>query len=109
MLVRHLCIEFWHDYIEPEYKEKARLCYMDTDSFVVYIKTEDFYKGIAGDVEIWFDTSNYDEKDERPLPIGKNKKVISMFKDELSGKIMIEFCALRAKAYAYRLNDDTEM
>ena len=109
MLVRHLCIEFWHDYIKPEYKEKARLCYMDTDSFVVYIKTEDFYKGIAGDVEIWFDTSNYVEKDERPLPIGKNKKVISMFKDELSGKIMIEFCALRAKAYAYRLNDDTEM
>ena len=109
MLVRHLCIEFWHDYIKPEYKEKARLCYMDTVSFVVYIKTEDFYKGIAGDVEIWFDTSNYDEKDERPLPIGKNKKVISMFKDELSGKIMIEFCALRAKAYAYRLNDDTEM
>ena len=73
------------------------------------ILKQDFYKGIAGDVEIWFDTSNYDEKDERPLPIGKNKKVISMFKDELSGKIMIEFCALRAKAYAYRLNDDTEM
>ena len=56
-----------------------------------------------------FDTSNYDKKDNRPLPIGKNKKVIGLFKDELGGKIMTEFCALRAKAYAYKLDDDTEM
>ena len=104
-----LMYEFWYDYIKPKYKEKARLCYMDTDSFVIYIKTEDFYKDIANDVERWFDTSNYDEKDERPLPVGKNKKVIGLFKEELGGKIIIEFCALRAKAYAYRLDDDTEM
>ena len=70
-------------------------------SFVIYIKTEDCYKDIANDVERWFDTSNYDEKDERPLPIGKNKKVIGLFKDELDEKIMTEFCALRGKAYAY--------
>ena len=75
-------------------------CYMDTDSFVMHIKTEDFYKDIADDVERWFDTSNYNGKDERPLPIGKNKKVIGLFKDELGGKIIKEFCALRAKAYA---------
>ena len=66
--------EFWNDYIKPKYEDKARLCYMDTDSFVMYIKTEDFYKDIAGDVERWFDTSNYDEKDKRPLPIGKNNR-----------------------------------
>ena len=76
--------------------------------FVMYFKTEDFYKDIASDVERWFDTSNYDEKDERPLPTGKNKKVIGLFKDELGGKIMTEFCALRVKAYAYKLDDDTE-
>ena len=81
---------------------------MDTDSFVIYIKTEDFYKDIAGDVERWFDTSNYDKKDKRPLPVGKNKKIIALFKDELGGKIMRDFCALRAEAYAYRLDDDTE-
>ena len=81
---------------------------MDTDSFVTHVKTEDFYKDIASDVERWFDTSNYDEKDERPLPIGKNKKVIGFFKDELGAKIIIEFCALRAKAYAYKLDDETE-
>ena len=104
-----LMYEFWYDYIKPKYGDKARLCYMDTDSFVMNIKTEDFYKDIASDVERWFDTSNYDKKDKRPLPIGKNKKVIGMFKDELGGKIMTEFCALRAKAYAYKLDDDTEM
>ena len=77
---------------------------MDTDSFVMYIKTEDFYNNIASDVERWFDTSNYDEKDKRPLPIGKNKKVIGLFKDELGGKIMTEFCALRAKAYSFLID-----
>ena len=77
--------------------------------FVMHIKTEDFYKDITGDVERWFDTSNYDKKNKITLPIGKNKKVIGMFKDELGGKIMTEFCALRAKAYAYKLDDDTEM
>ena len=56
----------------------------------------------------WFDTSNYDKKDERPLPIGKNKKVLGLYKDELGGKIMTEFCALRAKAYAYLLEDGSE-
>ena len=77
---------------------------MDTDSFLIYIKTEDFYKDIASNVERWFDTSSYNEKDERPLLIGKNKKVIGLFKDELGRKIMTEFVALRAKAYAYLMN-----
>ena len=109
VISKTLMYEFWYDYIKPKYEDKARLCYMDTDSFVMHIKTEDFYKDIAGDVERWFDTSNYDEKDKRPLPIGKNKKVIGLFKDELGGKIMTEFCALRAKAYAYKLDDDSEL
>ena len=74
----------------------------------LYIKTDDFYKDIANDVERWFDTSNYDKKDNRPLPIGKNKKVIGLFKDELGGKIVTEFCALKAKAYTCKLHDDTE-
>ena len=104
-----LMYEYWYDYIKPKYGDKTRLCYMDTESFVMHIKTEDFHKDIAGDVERWFDTSNYNEMDKRPLPIGKNKKVIGVFKDELGRKIMIEFCVLRVKAYAYRLNDDTEI
>ena len=77
-------------------------------SFVIHIKTEDFYEDIANDVEKWFDTSNYDENDKRPLPIGKNKKVVCLFKDELGGRIMKELVGLRAKIYAYLLDDDTE-
>ena len=107
-LSKTLMYEFRYDYIKPKYGDKARLCYMGTDSFVINIKTKDFYKDIASDVERWFDTSNYDRKDNRPLPIGKNKKVIGLFKDELGGKIVTEFCALRAKAHAYKLDDDTE-
>ena len=63
-----------YDYIKPKYQDKAKLCYMDTDRFVIHIKTEDFYKDIANDVKKWFDTSNYDKGDKRPLPTGKNKK-----------------------------------
>ena len=100
-----LMYQFWYDYIKPKYGDKARLCYMDTDSFIMHIKTDDFCKDIANDVEKWFDTSHYDEKDKRSLPIGKNKKVISKFKDELVGKIMTEFCALRAKAYSLLIDD----
>ena len=56
--------EFWYDYIKPKYGDKAKLCYMDNDSFVIYIEGEDFHKNIAGDVERWFDASNYDENDK---------------------------------------------
>ena len=59
-------------------------------------------------MEKWFDTSSYDEDDKRPLPIGKNKKVIGFFKDELSGRIMIEFVGPRSKTYAHLMDDDTE-
>ena len=84
----------------------AKLCYMDTDSFGIHIKTEDFYKDIANDVEKWFDTSNYDSN--RLLPTGKNKKVIDLFKDELRGQIIIEFVGLRAKTYSYLRHDHSE-
>ena len=103
-----LMYEFWYDYIKPKYGDRAKLCYTDTDSFVINIITEDFFEDISNDVESWYDTSNYDENDKRPLPIGKNKKVIGLFKDELGGKIMKEFCALRAKTYTYLMDDDSE-
>ena len=82
---------------------------MDTDSFVINIFIEDFFEDINNDVERWFNTSNYDENDKRPLPIGKNKKVIGLFKDELGGRIMKEFCALRAKTYSYLMDDNSEV
>ena len=103
-----LMYEFWYDYIKPKYGNKARLCYRDTDSLIIYVETDDFYKDIASDVDNWFDTSIYNKNDNRPLEIGKNKKVIGKFEDGPGGKIMTEFCALIAKAYAYKLDDDTE-
>ena len=99
--------EFWYDYVKIKYQEKARLCYMDTDSFVVNIKTKDFYKDISQDVNKRFDTSNYTF--DRPLPAGINKKVIGLMKDELGGDIITEFVALRPKAYSYITNDFIEM
>ena len=89
--------EFWYDYIRPKYGDRAKLCYTDTDSFVIHIITEDFFEDISGDAERWFDTSNYVENDKRPLPIGKNKRVPDLFKDELGGKIIAEVVALRPK------------
>ena len=76
---------------------------MDTDSLVYDIKTEDFFKDIAEDVETRFDTSGY--KPDRLLPIRKNKKVIGLMKDELGGKIMKEFISLRLKMYSYRVEE----
>ena len=81
---------------------------MDADSFFLNIFTEDFFEDTNNDVERWFDTSYYDENDKRPLQIGVNEKVIGIFKDELGGKIKKEFCALRAKTYAYLMDDDIE-
>ena len=92
-----LMYKFWYDYIILKYEDRAKLCYTDTDSFIIHIITEDFFEDISNDVESWYDTSNYDENDKRPLPIGKNKKVIGLFKDELGGRIMKEFCAVREK------------
>ena len=100
-----LMYEFWYDYMKPKYGDNVELCYMDTDSFIMHIKTENFYKDIADDVEERFDTSNYEVN--RPLPAGKNKKVTGLMKDKLGGKIMTEFVALRPKTYSY-LTDDCE-
>ena len=99
--------EFWYDYVKSKYMDNARLCYMDTDSFVITVKTKDFYKDIAEDVKERFDTSNFSY--DRPLPIGMNKNVVGLMKDELGGSIINEFVALRPKAYSYRTDDLVEL
>ena len=101
-----LMYEFWNDYMKLKYSDNVKLCYTDTDSFIINIKTKDFYKDIANDVEDRFDTSNYEVN--RPLPIGKNKKVIGLMKDESGGKIITEFAALRPKTYSYLTDDCKE-
>ena len=98
--------EFWYDYLKPKYNNDVKLCYMDTDSFIMNIKTNYFYEDIASDVENRFDTLNYEVN--RPLPTGKNKKIIGLMKDELGGKIITEFVTLRPKTYSFLTDDAKE-
>ena len=99
--------EFHYDYIKPKYDgENLKLCCMDTDSLVYEIKIEDFYADIADYIPARFNTSSYNP--DRPLPIGLNKKVIGLMKDELEGAIMTEFVALRPKLYSYKKLDGSE-
>ena len=70
-----LVYEFWYDHVKPKYNEKAKLCYMDTDGFVLNIFTEDFFEDINNNAERWFDTSNYDKNDKRPIQICVNQKI----------------------------------
>ena len=115
-----LMYEFWYDYMKPKYNDDVKLCYMDTDSFIMNIKTNDFYEDIASDVKNRFDTSNYEVNTSktmaepsslersafarRPLPTGKNKKVIGLMKDELGRKIITEF----VKTYSFLTDDGKE-
>ena len=92
--------------MKPKYGNDVKLCYMDTDSFIMNIKTNDFYEDIANDVQNRFDTSNYEVN--RPLPMGNNKKVIGLMKDELGGKIITEFVTLMPKTYSYLTDDGKE-
>ena len=75
-----LMYEFWYDYLQPMYNDKIELCYMDTDSFIIYVETKDFCKDISKDFNKWFDASNYSKDIDRPLEKGKNKKVIGKFR-----------------------------
>ena len=93
--------DFWYDYVKPKYGKKAKLCYIDTDSFIVYIKTDDIYKDIAEDVETRFELNI-------PLSKRKNKKAIGLMTDELGGKIMAKFVGLRAKTYSYLIDGGSE-
>ena len=105
-LSKILMYEVWYDYVKPKYGEKAKLCYMDTDSFIVYIKTYDIYKDIAEDVKTRFDTSNYEL--DRPFPKRKKKKVVGLMNDELGREIMKKLVGLRAKTYSYLKDNNDE-
>ena len=92
--------EYLYDYVRLKYGEKIKLCYMDTDGFIVDIKADAIFKNIAKDLEIRFDTSSYEF--DRPFPEGKNKKVIGLIKDELG------FIGLRTKIYSYLKEDGSD-
>ena len=95
-LSKTVMYEFWYDYIKPKYGENAKLY---TDSFIVHVKAHDIYKDSTKDVEKRFDTLNYEIG--RPVPKGRNKKLIGLMEDELGGQILTGFVGLRAKTYSY--------
>ena len=101
-----LIYEFWYDYVKPKYGEKVKLCYVDVNNFIVYIKVDDIYKDIAENVKSRCDTSNWEL--DIMLPKGKNKKVIGLMKDDAGGKMMTKFFGLRAKTYSYLIDDDSK-
>ena len=103
---KELMYEFWYDVMKPRYKDRIKLLYMDTDSFIIDIQTDDIFKDMNEIVHEWFDTSKYDKSLNRPIEHDANKKIIGKFKDELNGMIMTEFIAIRPKAYAHRYIED---
>ena len=107
-LSKTIMYDFHYNYIKPKYGVKAKLLFTDTDSLMYEVETEDFYKDISEDVKDRFDTSDYPENHPSGIPIGINKKVLGMFKDEAAGKIIKEFVGLRAKLYSYKMDEGGE-
>ena len=105
---KSLMYDFHFNYILPKYEKNQKLLFTDTDSLCYEIETEDFYKDISGDVEDNFDTSNFPKDHPSGIPVGKNKKVPAMMKDEAGGRIIEEFIGLRAKLYSYRVFEGKE-
>ena len=107
-LSKTIMYEFHYNYIKPKYGDKAKLLFTDTDSLMYEIKTEDFYKDISGDVKDRFDTSDYPPNHISGIPTGCNKKVLGVFKAEVSCRCIEEFVGLRAKLYSYKMFEGKE-
>ena len=98
--------EFWYNYIKQNMEKKQNYPTQTRTALSCILKQKIFYKGIAPDVNKWFDTSGYVV--DRPLPIGKNKKVLCKFKDELGRRIITEFVGVRTKTYSFLIDDFEE-
>ena len=85
-LSKNIMYEFWYDYLKWKYDGNAKLCYMDTDSFIAHVKTKDIYEDITEDLATRFDSSTFEL--DKPLPKGKKQKAIWLMKDVLGGQIM---------------------
>ena len=103
---KELMYQFYYDYLKPKFKDKVKLTYMDTDSFILSIETDDFFKETKDYLKEWFDFSGYDKNRVLPEEVAKNTsyntKVIGKMKDELRKVHMTEFIALAPKVYAFK-------
>ena len=98
--------DFHYFYAKKKWPE-LKVLYTDTDSLIYDIPSTNIFEDISPDVEKWFDTSGY-PSDFPHLPVGKNKKVLGVFKDECGGKIISEFIGLRAKCYSVKMDSSEE-
>ena len=98
-LSKTVMYKFWYDYLKPKYGENVNLCYMDTDSFIFHVKTDDIYKNIVKDVEKRSDAPNFET--DRPLPKGKNKKSYWTNERWMKRTIKKELAGLTVKTYSY--------
>ena len=108
-LSKTLMFDFHYDYIQKKYKHRAELLFTYTDSLMYQIYTDDFYKDISKDIETKFDTSDYPSDHPSGILTGVNKKVIGMFKDEVAGKQITCFVALRPKLYSFKIEESKEV
>ena len=95
--------QFWYDHLKQKYNDKVELIYTNTDSFVIGIKTNNIYKDVFKNKDL-YDFSEYPTNHANYSL--KNKKVLGKFKDELNGKIINEFCSLKPKMYSYEYIDN---
>ena len=103
---KELMYNFFYDYMKPKFGSRAQLLYVDTDSFMLPIKTDNFFDDTKDDLKEWCDTSRYDKNMILPDVFKQNgsvnKKVIGQMKDEIGKGYMTEFVALSPKVYAYQ-------
>lgn len=104
-LSRSHMYDFHYNIIKPFYKDRVRLCYTDTDSFIYKIYTNDFYHDLKFNFLQYFDTSNYKENNDHNILL-QNKKVPGRFKDEMGGQYITEFVGLRSKLYSIMTPDE---
>ena len=97
-LSKHLMYDFYYNTLKARYGENVRLLYTDTDSLIVHVQTDDLYKDMSLNADL-YDTSNY--QSDHPLFSTANKKIIGKFKDELGGQLLTEFIGIRPKMYSY--------
>ncbi len=106
---KYLMYDYHYNFILKEFPtpKQVRICYMDTDAFIYYIKTNDIYENMSNNLDK-YDTSNYEPNNQYNLPL-VNKKVIGLMKDENGGIIMNAVVGLRSKLYSFKLDDGGEL
>jgi hypothetical protein len=102
---KHHMYDFYYNFIKKEYGNNAELCYTDTDSFILNIKTDDVYDDFKTNSHL-FDFSGYPSH-HKCFDVS-NKKVLGKFKDELNGSILKRFLGLKAKMYCVEIEDEDE-